>query len=101
MNKQIVKALLGGILLGTAVFFAPFFLLKIVIVCMIISAIVRMMFWRHMSRWGGMHPMMAMAEKVRGMSEEDYQTFKQKMSQHQMHYCTVHSCGHSVNNMNK
>ncbi len=48
----------------------------------------RLIFWRRYSYWGGPHSYMAYADKVRNMSQEDYDAFKTKMNRWQG------GCGH-------
>ncbi len=101
MNKEIVKAVFGGLILGTAAFFVPFFLIKTVIIFFIIGAIFRWMFWRKFRYMGGMQPMMLMADKVRTMSDEEYQEFRNKMNDHAMNSCHGYRCEHPHSMSNK
>jgi predicted membrane protein len=80
MNRGIIKSVIGGALIGTAAFFAPFFLIKTVLFFFIIGSIFRMIFWRRMYHWGRPQMYMAMADKVRNMSEEEYTEMKNKMN---------------------
>jgi hypothetical protein len=85
MNRGILKALFGGAILGTALFFAPFFVLKMMLVFFIIAGLFRIMFWRRIYYWGRPHMYMAMADKVRNMSEAEYTEFKSKMNHWEQH----------------
>ena len=88
MKRSIFKPILGGLIIGTALFFAPFMLLKFLFWMCIIGGIMRMIFWRRHSHWGGPRYYMAYADKVRNMSQEDYDALKTKMNKWQGH------CGH-------
>lgn len=94
MNRGIIKSVIGGTLIGAALFFAPFFVLKMMLFFFIIGGIFRMLFWRRMYHWGRPHMYMAMADKVRNMSEEEYTEMKNKMNNWQ-HNCYQGGChGH-------
>ena len=94
MKRSIFKPILGGIIIGAALFFAPFLLLKFIFWMCIIGAILRLIFWRRHSYWGGPHPYTAYADKVRNMSQEDYDAFKTKMNRWQggCGYYSRHNC---------
>lgn len=87
MNRGIIKSVIGGALIGAAAFFAPFLLIKTVLFFFIIGAIFRMIFWRRMYHWGRPHMYMAMADKVRNMSEEEYAELKNKINNWNSHCC--------------
>lgn len=91
MNRGIIKSVIGGALIGAALFFAPFFILKTMLFFFFIGAIFRMLFWRRMYHWGKPRMYMAMADKVRNMSEEEYTELKSKMSNWE-HNCYHGSC---------
>lgn len=91
MNRGIIKSVVGGVLIGTALFFAPFLLLKTMLFFFIIGGIIRMMFWRRMYHWGRPQMYMAMADKVRNMSEEEYAELKNKMNNWHGH-CYHNGC---------
>lgn len=82
MNKNFLKPVIGGILLGAFVFFTGPLLLIILLLKFIFTpfGMGRMMMYQRFSH--GFHPKMrlAMADKIRNMSEEDYNTFKEKMN---------------------
>lgn len=80
MNRGIIKSVVGGAIIGTALFFAPFFVLKTMLFFFIIGGIIRMIFWRRMMYWWRPQMYMAMADKVRNMSEEEYADLKNKMN---------------------
>ncbi len=92
MNRGIIKSVIGGILIGTAAFFAPFLLIKTLLFFFIIGAIFRMIFWRRMFHYA--RPMMqtAYADKIRNMSEEEFTAFKSKMNEMHRH-CYHNRCG--------
>ena len=74
MNAQIIKPILGGLLIGTALFFMPFFLLKVAVVLLFIGLLFRLFGWR---RYRGPYGW-AFADKIRTMSDEEYKHFKSK-----------------------
>lgn len=85
MNKttSILKSIIMGLIFGSLVYFMPFFLLKVFIFFMVISFFMKMMWWRAMSHGGGHY--LRYAEKVRNMSDEEFNRFKSK---------SYRSCGH-------
>lgn len=86
MNRSIFKSVIAGILLGTAAFFMPFFLLKALFFIFIISAIFRMVMWR--KHYWGSWQYIAYSDKIRNMSEEEYNEFKNKMNKWNEHCCS-------------
>ncbi len=87
---KILKPILFGAILGAALFYMPFFLLRIAVVFLIIGGLFRL--FRGRRGWrGGPHGghgpggfragyRLAFADKVRAMSDEEYTQFKQKVS---------------------
>jgi hypothetical protein len=83
MNKNVLKPILGGILLGAFVYFTGPLLLIVFLLKFIFTPF-------GMARMGrgfvagpmGFNSQMrfAMADKIRNMSEEDYDSFKEKMN---------------------
>ena len=74
MNRQIIKPIIGGLLLGTALFLVPFFVLKVLIFFLVIGLLFRLFGRRrHRGPWGW-----ALADKIRTMSEEEYNDYKTK-----------------------
>jgi hypothetical protein len=81
MTLQVLKVVAIGILLGTAAFFMPMVLLAIVVFFVIFELLFR---WRlgyecccsQITAYG--HSC-EMADKIRSMSQEEYETFKLKM----------------------
>ncbi len=85
MNKSILKTIVGGILLGTVVFFTGPLLLIILVLKFIFTPFGmgrRMAFGNFGHRgFGGPGmggPRFAFADKIRSMSDEDYTSFKSK-----------------------
>jgi len=77
MTKTVFKTIFAGIVIGTAFFFIPFFLLKVFLFFLIIGGLFRLFMGR---RFGPrFHP--AYADKIRNMSDEEYQQFKQRIPQ--------------------
>lgn len=82
MNKSILKTIIAGALAGVALFFMPFFLLRVFGFFLIAGTFFRF-FIGHGLRRGfgpGMRP--AFADKIRSMSDEEYNQFKQNAQQH-------------------
>ena len=75
MKRSILKPIAFGLLFGAAAFFAPFMILKVMFFFFIIGGIMRMIFWGRY-RGGGHQYYMAYADKIRGMSEDEYSEFK-------------------------
>ena len=76
MNAQIMKPIIGGLIIGTALFFLPFFLLKVLAFLLVVGFLLRLFGWR---RYRGPRGW-AYADKIRTMSDEDYNRFKDKWS---------------------
>jgi len=83
MNKSILKTVVGGILLGTVVFFTGPLLLIILVLKFIFTpfGIRRRMTFEGFRPWGFGGPGMggsgfAFADKIRSISDEDYASFK-------------------------
>lgn len=73
MNYTIIKPIVGGLILGSVLFFFPFFVLKILGFLLILGLI----FWffrgsrSHWRKYAMVHP-----DKIRSMSDEEYEDFK-------------------------
>ncbi|MBD2702152.1 hypothetical protein IC229_15985 [Spirosoma sp. BT702] len=86
MNNTLLKSILAGLLIGAALFIMPFFLLRFFIFIFIIGLLFRLFGrGRHRRGWGrgwgyGPGPMPAFADRIRQMSDEEYNTFKQRFS---------------------
>jgi hypothetical protein len=78
MTRSILKPIIAGILLGTAAFFMPFFILKAILFIFIIGTIFRAIMWRR--HYWGKWQYIAYTDKIRNMSEEEYKEFKDKMN---------------------
>lgn len=92
MNTGILKPILGGIFLGSLLFFAAPFIFIVLLLKFIFTpfGMGRMMyhprFGGHMGYFSGRK--FEMADKIRSMSDEEYSSFREKFSgQH-------HSCHH-------
>ena len=72
MKKSLIFTIGKGILIGTLLFFIPPFLLLFFIPFMLLA----MFFMGRMSRGNFHGHKLAFADKMRSMSEEDYQQFK-------------------------
>lgn len=78
MTRTIVKAVIGGLIVGALAFFAPKALLGLFIFCLIVSAF-HCCCGRH--RCGGHHrfgskKMFYLADRIRKMTDEEYEEFK-------------------------
>lgn len=72
MSNQVIKLVLAGLLLGAALFWAPFLLLKVLVILLLLGLIFRLFRGRrHYSHW-------AFADRIRSMSDEEYLTFKSR-----------------------
>ncbi len=71
MNHRILILIVGGALLGAAIFFIPFFLLKVGVI-LLMFGLFRWMFkgTGRSGRWAGF------ADRIRSMSDEEYANFK-------------------------
>ncbi len=96
MKRSIFKPILAGILIGAALFFIPFFLLRVLIVFLIIGGLFRLFGGRGFrGRYNrGFHP--AFADKIRNMSDEEYNQYKQNMGS-----CSSNNNSKQTTNENK
>ena len=83
MNNNLLRSILAGALLGAALFIMPFFLLRVLVFFLIIGALFRLFGGRRFRRggWGpgrGYGYMPAFADRIRQMSDEEYNQFKQR-----------------------
>lgn len=78
MRYSIFRPIIFGIMIGAALFFTPFFALKVLLFVLIIGAIFRMFSWRRY-HWRGQY-YTVYADRIRSMSEEEYKAFKEKMN---------------------
>ena len=82
MNNQVLKTILFGALLGAAIFAAPYFALKVLLFFLIVGFFFRIFRGRrhyHGRGWKGPWGW-SYADKIRTMSDEDYQAFKENYS---------------------
>ena len=80
MKQGIIKPVLAGILLGAALFFIPFFVLRVAVFLLIIGIVFS--FFAGRRRFGRRFTegRMAFADHIRNMSEEEYSRFKAGLS---------------------
>ena len=76
MDYLLLRRVLAGVLLGTVLFFAPFFVIKIFVFIAIVGLFFRLFrgsgfYGRH--RWAWTHP-----DDIRSMSDEEYEQFINK-----------------------
>lgn len=84
MNKSIFKPIVFGVLFGALAFLMPFFLLRVLFFFLIVGALFRLFGRRrHRQGWGG--GPMAFAERVRSMSDEEFEAFRTRAMQHRQH----------------
>lgn len=76
MNLRIVKPIAAGVLLGAAVFFIPFFVLRVAAFLLILGMVLRLFAGRR--RFGSRFAdrRIAFADHIRNMNEEEYDRFK-------------------------
>lgn len=80
MNRQLIKTILGGVILGTALFFLPFFVLKVLVIFLLFGLVFKF-FGRRKGYRGYRGPSgWAFADKIRGMNDDEYSAFKERMS---------------------
>ena len=84
MNKSILKPIIGGVFLGAFVFFTGPLLFIVLLLKFIFTpfGMGRMMMQQRFSGPMGFNPQMrlAMAGKIRNMSDEEFNAFKEKMN---------------------
>ncbi|WP_080055224.1 hypothetical protein [Spirosoma aerolatum] len=85
MNNNLVRSILAGVLLGAALFIMPFFLLRVILFFILIGTLFRL-FGRGHFRRGGWRSrrfgyMPAFADRIRQMSDDEYNQFKQRFEQ--------------------
>lgn len=79
MNISILKPIVAGIIIGAALFFMPFFVLRVAVVVLIVGALIRLFGGRRFGRGAGRRGMFpAFADKIRNMSDEEYAQFRQR-----------------------
>lgn len=84
MKKSIFKSILGGAVLGAVIFFTGPLILVVLLLKFIFTpfGMGRMMFANRGKGFGRMGmPPLAFADKVRNMSEEDYNSFTAKLQE--------------------
>jgi hypothetical protein len=85
MNNILLKSIAAGLLIGLALFIMPFFLIRLAFFLLIIGALFRLFGRRRFGRgWGpwGHSRMPAFADRIRQMSDEEYNQFKQRYQGH-------------------
>jgi hypothetical protein len=78
MNRIYLKLILGGAILGVAIYFIPFFLLKVSAVFLIFGMMAWLFGGRRRQHYR--HRYWAMADHLRSMSDEDFERFKNERS---------------------
>ncbi len=75
MNYHLLRTILFGAVLGAALFWAPFFILKVLLFFMILGFFFRGFRGRRYYGPSGW----AYADKIRNMSDEEYASFKENV----------------------
>lgn len=77
MKNSILKPIVAGVILGAALFFIPFFVLRVAAAVLIAGALFRLFAERRFRRYRpGIYP--AFADKIRNMSDDEYARFKER-----------------------
>ncbi len=76
MNAQIMKPIVGGLIIGAALFFLPFFLLKVLVFLLVVG----LLFWLFGMKSHRGPRSWAYADKIRSMSEDDFNDFNTNWS---------------------
>lgn len=85
MNRSVLKPIIAGVIIGAAFFFMPFFVLRVAVVVLIILGLFRLFGGgRHRHGYRGRNPQRfaRFADKIRNMSDEEYQQFKERFQGH-------------------
>ncbi len=80
---RIFKAVIAGILGGAALFFLPFFILRLFLFILFIGLAIRLVVgigFRRGGHWRGRGFNPQFADKIRSMNDEEYNQFKQKFT---------------------
>ncbi|WP_114792171.1 hypothetical protein U0035_10005 [Niabella yanshanensis] len=79
MNRSILKPVIAGALIGAALFFIPFFVLRVAVFVLIVGLLFRLFGRRS---WGPgsrrQERFTRFADKVRNMTDEEYAQFKER-----------------------
>lgn len=79
MNRNILKPVIAGVLMGAALFFIPFFVLRVVAVVLTVGLLFRL-FGRRSWKPGGRRRerFTRFADKIRNMTDQEYEQFKER-----------------------
>lgn len=79
MNRTYPKMIVGGILFGLAIYFVPFFILKVFVLFGLFASFAWLFRGRRAKhrayRW-------AMVDRIRSMSDEEFEQFKERRGGH-------------------
>lgn len=81
MNRQIFKVIIGGALIGAALFWMPFFVFKVAVFFTILGTF----FWFARRRRRG-HYSWSFADRIRAMNDEEYEEFKNNVANRRCNY---------------
>ena len=73
---KLLKQIIAGSLIGAAMFFMPFFIIKTLIAALILGSLFKLFSGRRFGKGGFTQHRFAFADKVRSMSGDEYETFK-------------------------
>lgn len=96
MNTSIIRPVIAGLLIGTALFFIPFFVLRVAVFILIVGLIFRLFAGRRRWNRNFMDRRLAFIDRVRNMSDEEYNQFKQQSA----YGCGYHQKPDSTNTQN-
>ncbi|HPI55017.1 MAG TPA: hypothetical protein PLU10_10015 [Chitinophagaceae bacterium] len=85
MKTSLLKSILVGASIGAVLFLLPHFIIG----CLIFFAVMKLFFFRRSARRFGAYGFMGMADRIRSMSPEEYESFKHQRG------AWNHSCCHS------
>ena len=74
MKTSLLKSILVGASIGAVLFVLPHFIIG----CLIFFAVMKLFFFRHSARRFGSYGFMRMADRIRAMSTEEFELFKQQ-----------------------
>lgn len=78
------KSIIAGALIGTAFFFIPFIILRVLLFALVIGALIRIFGRGRLGRGFGWNNQLGFMNTIRSMSDEEYNHFKQNFQ---------HNCG--------
>jgi len=86
MTTTVLKIIAIGAVIGAVAFFAPVVLFTFLLAAMLM----RLFFFRRFSHWNFAAHKLAFADKIRSMSDEEYASFKTRITSYNAHHCAGH-----------